>query len=684
MDNILDKYPRVRLITRFVAGRTSPAGGLVLICVIGLLLYARILNAPFQFDDIRMIQENWMIRDLDNISNIWNEIKYPKLCFLTFLSFALNYHFGAYETFWYHLVNVLLHIAVTCLFYVWLLTLFDSPFMRRSGFAGSKQTFSLFAALIFLAHPLQTQAVTYIWSRTEVLSAFFGMLSLVLYVKGRMSAGLIYFPLAFLLFLIGIFTRGNIIVLPLLALLTEITFFDLNFDRVKQGFSRRRVVAGCVMFAIIAGLIYFIAYSGFLNVPWLLDEPAYSRFTYILTQFKVVVKYIQLAFLPFSQNLDYYFPLSVSFFEAGTLLSCLVLVLVLALAWVRFPRQRLVSFGIFWFFIALVPVSTILVLSVVISESRLYFPMIGFSVFITALIFSLPRQQNIKNSILAGIIVVLGVLTLMRNELWRSPIALMEDTVSKSPRHYRPHSTLGMLYARAGRVEEAAQEFNKSIALNPEYLPAYNNLGALYWRRGEYEKAQELFTQIIETDPKYLHAYLNLGYMNLARRKFWETEDIFRKSMLRCGPTEEALVGLADNYMARREYSPEEMDKAAIARLNWAIEINPRSRKAYDRLAKAYVLERDYGQALKTVQKWLTIEPGDYQAYINLGRVYELLNDADRARQAFEKAMAMDPGKAQAYDELGNFYFSLRQFDKARAYYAEAARRVRAGGQDEY
>ena len=165
--------PLFRLLIHFLKPSVLAA---IVIIVLGLICYSNTFDAQFYFDDLKSIVDNLSIRDLGNLRAIW---KFSPIRFITYLSFAVNYHFGELNVFGYHLVNILIHI--TAAYFVYLFTLYLS-------ILSNKQTpywIAVFAALIFLCHPIQTQAVTYIVQRAASLATLFYMISLTCYVRAR-------------------------------------------------------------------------------------------------------------------------------------------------------------------------------------------------------------------------------------------------------------------------------------------------------------------------------------------------------------------------------------------------------------------------------------------------------------------------------------------------------------------
>ena len=169
---------------------------IIIICLLGVIIYSNTFNVPFHFDDHSNIVENYTLRDL---SNFWPPTGSRWFGFLTFV---LNYHFGGLNTIGYHVVNLTIHILNAILVYWFVVLTFKTPFSKVSVVSVSVgnqpnqfnlptfQPFNylpLFIALLFVSHPVQTQAVTYIVQRFTSLATFFYLLSLVMYIKFRLT-----------------------------------------------------------------------------------------------------------------------------------------------------------------------------------------------------------------------------------------------------------------------------------------------------------------------------------------------------------------------------------------------------------------------------------------------------------------------------------------------------------------
>ncbi|MBI5874383.1 MAG: hypothetical protein HZB81_00780 [Deltaproteobacteria bacterium] len=149
--------------------------------LLGFLIYSNVLYGPFIFDDGLFIRDNYQIRNL----SIFTDFSGTR--YIGFLTFALNYYFGGLNTFGYHLVNIIIHIinAILVYFLVWF-TL-DRIKPKNPLLIAYSDYLPFVVSLIFLVHPIQTQAVSYITQRFESLVTLFFLLSLVLYIKARLS-----------------------------------------------------------------------------------------------------------------------------------------------------------------------------------------------------------------------------------------------------------------------------------------------------------------------------------------------------------------------------------------------------------------------------------------------------------------------------------------------------------------
>ncbi len=363
-----------------------------LIAGIALIAYSNTFYVPFHFDDRPNITNNPNVQirvfTLDRVAQLVKNTYKESIRVFSYFTLALNYYFGGLEVFGYHLVNLIIHIGSGIFLYWFLMLTFNLPSLREN-YGGISYKVALFSSLIFIAHPIQTQSVTYIIQRMASMAGMFYLLSLVLYIKGRLSVGrarILYFVGTGLSYLFGVFSKENVAILPLFIALYEFYFFQ-KFDLSPKG---RNIVVSLVGALLILGALGFIIWGGrYLNV--IIEGYEYRTFTMserVLTQFRVVLYYVTLLIYPHPSrlNLDYDFPVSKTILDpATTLISILIVAGLLGYSlWVA-KKKPVLSFFILWYFGNLVIESSIFPLEMVY-EHRLYLPAAGPFVLFSLLV----------------------------------------------------------------------------------------------------------------------------------------------------------------------------------------------------------------------------------------------------------------------------------------------------------
>ncbi|HEB72101.1 MAG TPA: hypothetical protein ENI77_05715, partial [Nitrospirae bacterium] len=293
------------------------------IFIVLVFAYQGTFTQSFKFDSEWAIELNENIRDLSDIKAIWS---FNPSRFLTFLSLAVNYHFGELNVFGYHLVNFLIHFFNALLVY-WLATIIISTrwgagAIKKPGEAGKAPSgfvrlFPLFVAILFAIHPIQTESVTYIWQRNTSLSAFFYLFSMVLYLKsslmdeleggGLKNLSCFYFAGSLFFAVCAMFTKQISITLPVAIVMLELFFVSGSFLRLRE--KTIRLAAFIPLLLIIPA---FTALGMNLEIG---DVGAFAKNVlphkqYLLTQLNVIVTYLKLLIAPVGLNLDYDFPVA--------------------------------------------------------------------------------------------------------------------------------------------------------------------------------------------------------------------------------------------------------------------------------------------------------------------------------------------------------------------------------------
>ncbi|MEW6327408.1 MAG: hypothetical protein AB1487_07415 [Thermodesulfobacteriota bacterium] len=356
---------------------------ILLISISGLLVYSNSLDCSFHFDDIRAIVENYAVHRFD-LREIFTSSSRPVLD----VTLAINYALGGLNVFGYHLVNLTLHIANGIMIYFILLWTANLPSVRDI-YQRRAYRIALYASLLFIVHPIQTQAVTYIISRSEVLASSFYLLTLLLILKAfQVEKKAPYLIGALISSCLGMGTKQIVATLPLTLVIYDFYFLsDGDWKILKSHYRIHLAMFSTlviVLFLNILNLEKFISFDYAKGVPVPLDEPVTS-FQYFLTQLHVIPYYIRLLFLPFGLNLDYDWPI-VRSVDGLTVLFFLFLTALIVIGIAMFRRSRLFSFSIIWFFVTLSVTSSFIVIYDPIFEHRLYLPSVGFVTIIALFI----------------------------------------------------------------------------------------------------------------------------------------------------------------------------------------------------------------------------------------------------------------------------------------------------------
>ena len=624
----------------------KPIVHILIIVVLGILIYSNTFNAPFVLDDDHSIVNSSSIKDVRHFIDLQSMYGNRHIGFLTF---ALNYKMHGLDVTGYHIFNLFIHLLNGLLVY-WLVILtfrtpYASAYLQKDVLKTSApyRWIPLFTALLFVSHPVQTQAVTYIVQRFASLTTLFYLASLVMYIKARGSdsskkARYAFYAASIVSAILAMRTKEIAFTLPVMVVLYEFMFF--------RGDIKKRVLYLLpfllTMFIIPLSMIFTLSTmftqggstgaSGIDELTKMAGSVDISRWDYLNTQFRVIVTYIRLLFFPVNQNLDYDYPIYRTFFTPPVFLSFFVLLGVFCWGIYLLYRSnksdqanrfwyRLIAFGIFWFFVTLSVESSIIPIVDIIFEHRLYLPSVGFFMaLMSGIAFIHVRLANRGKAVAKVVmpvmilaVIILSLTAHARNMIWRNEVTLWEDVVKKSPYKARPHTNLGLAYEKQGRIDDAAEEHQTAIKHGPDYAIAHNNLGGAYYKQRRFDDAIKEYQTAIKLSPGYTAAHYNLG---LAYQEQGRLDD------------------------AVREY------QAAIKR-------DPNHSEVHYSLGGAYYKQGRFDEAIQGYQTAIKLKPDHAKAHNNLGATYQEQGRLDDAIKEYQTAIELKPDYAKARYNLG-------------------------------
>jgi tetratricopeptide (TPR) repeat protein len=505
------------------------AFAMALLGLLPWLIYGHTLRFGTVLDDDTYVFNNPYLRDASSFLYLLDLKSFVHRCLqwgvsadialnfitrpVTYLTFYFNHLVGGDDTTTYRLLNIAIHMGNGLLLFSLIRRLFQ------------RDSFSLLAAatagLLFVAHPLATESVTYITQRFESLATFFCLLALLLHVQARSASSVLQrrtlAAAAIVATALSMLSKETGVVTPVLMVLLDCLHFQ---DRLPVAL--RRAAGSLTLLPMVPLLIVSahwaqetapLTVSSLLNITNHGIHP-YPLSDYLLTQVCAWISYLRLLVLPIGQNFDHAYPLITSPLDSRFIMAILFTVSLIAGAWLNFRRQSkksgaIVLFGMLWYFISLLPSSSIIPLPDLFAEHRCYLPSVGlFLVFAVGL----HRLLNFSSALLEGRVILyslssLAILTLSRSTLLRNEVlqnreSLWKDALAKGSNTVRVWKGLGIVNFNSGRIDESARCFERALEVAPDDDEAWLNLCTLYIKTMQTDKALEATERGLRSKPR--------------------------------------------------------------------------------------------------------------------------------------------------------------------------------------
>lgn len=535
---------------------------MVLIAVAVVLVYFRTPGGSFHLDDDKYpIVNNEFIKDGQHFHKFFTrpwvdshhhyDGTYRPIPMMTF---ALNYALGGLKPSGYHLVDIAIHLLNALLF-------FSICFLLlRRLYPGSEKSAYLmagFAALLFAVHPINSLSVNFIWKRTGTLAALFCLAGLRVFISGRQAGekdgGGFAWPYLFALiplFIAGLMCKELSAALPLALLLVDfLVYCRGDFKKIWKPIKQVHLPMLLLMVAFI--VLWFLWIRGSVPASRTHGDDSFTRLSYLLTQFRVHILYIGLSILPGYLSFEHELISSTNVGDGGVITALITLSLIIGTALVLYRRKPLITLGILWFFLWLVPSSSFLPLYSPADEHRVYLSSAGYAWVLLALMHSLynlwlrHRSRSWQRAAcVVPVIVILtyGLVTFIRSAVWLNDHTLMEDLVDKYPNSFQGNFVLATMAEDRGRklkgqrqIEQfkmALKYYNRLLQYHPKSHGALNNRGMILARLGRYPEALKTFQHAVRLQPRHPSMRMNLAKIYLKLGKRVEAERELRKVLI--------------------------------------------------------------------------------------------------------------------------------------------------------
>lgn len=520
-----------------VERRWFRAAALAVLLGVAALAHSPAASGGFQFDDRRVIVDRPALRDLGRFAR--EDFLRDLLALsrpVTDLTFALDLRRSGPSPGAFHRTSVLLHLAAVVLAY-----LLAARLARRAGWRG--RGLPLFAAAVFALHPLQSQAVSYLAQRSEVLASLLHLAALLLLLvaddAGPRRRGLLAWGAALLVFVLAMGAKVVAVTLPATFLLAAVCLRDPAADRPGGGTRWTLLLAApFVALAAAVAVRQVAALEGGASAGF--DVPGLGARAYLLTQGRVILAYLRLLAWPAGQNVDHEVETSRSLLEPPqTLLAGLALAALIALATrlvvvarrsgePRAAAARLVGFGWLWFLATLAPTSSFVPLADPLVEHRLYLATLGIALAAGAgagwaterLAGGRARRSAAKSPTKARARLNYGHE--LRNAgkpaqalaEYRQALRLASDG---TVRRVHVQGSIGPLLCELGRSEEGIGVLQEALAAHPGHPDVETELAACHAWRGDAARAESVARGVLRRYPDQPHARYVLGWALMAQ-----------------------------------------------------------------------------------------------------------------------------------------------------------------------
>ncbi len=473
----------------------------LLILLVGVAFANTLLN-QFVYDDKVFVVNNQYIKDIKNVPRFFTDTRsfsgdrdFMIYRPMAALSLALDHWFWGLDPWGYHLANILLHAANVILVYWLVLSLVYLPVT------------AWLAAAVFAIHPAQCETVSWIASRSNLLCTLFLLLAFLSYLRHTRKG--YYWSILF--FILGLLAKETAIIFILLIALYDY-YYVLKVDKSKAA----NMWWSYLPVMVISGL-YLLLRTLVLGQVRQRDWWGGSFWYTILTMGKSFYYYLKVLVLPGKLTVDYVLDIARSITDPRVIAGFSLILVIIMLAIKISRKEKLITFGLFWFLIALLPVSNIIPLEALLAERFLYLPLIGIAITVAVPLSRLltatqqPQWKKVSGYLL--VIVLLGsymVRTIQRNMDWRNDHTLWASTVRTSPESPRAHFALGEVYSKEGEYRSAIREYQAALELNPDVAELYNDLGLAYEGERSWTEAIASYQAGLKAKSLTAHTKINL------------------------------------------------------------------------------------------------------------------------------------------------------------------------------
>jgi protein O-mannosyl-transferase len=563
-----------------------------------------------------------------------------------------------------HCVNLLLHLGSTVLLFLWL--------RRMSG----AHWCSFLVAALFGLHPLHVESVAWVAERKDVLSTFFGMLTLLVYgryveqSRAQRPRCAAWYALALVCFALGLLSKPMLVTLPFVLLLLD--YWPLRrFEWVKSGSGLAALRAvfweKIPFFLLSAGSCVLTALAQSRAMSPLARLSLGARAANALVSY---ARYLGKTLWPTGLAVPYQHP--GRWDETEVALAALLVVGLCVGAWWARQRWGFLFTGWFWFWGTMIPViGLVQVGSQAMADRYTYVPLVGLFIMVAwgaAEIRASWRVPAAPVGVGAALLLVgCGLLTWRQAGYWQNSERLFRHAAAVTTGNYTALANIGVSLFDDGKLDEAMRYFRQALNIKPDYADALSDLGAALEKQGNNESVA-YYQEALRIDPRHSAAWYNLGNAMAKRGRIREAAECFQTT-LEIKPDHLE----ARNNLANALVSLGRMDEA-VPQYRQALELNPQDVKVMKNLGAALVKQQKVEEAVFYYRQVLERETNDLDAHYALGLALALQNKWPEAIQHYGATLHYGANNPEVQYNLGYALRMQGRLDDAAVHLREALR----------
>ena len=652
----------------------------VSLCLVSLIIGVYFQTIQFDFvgyDDELYVTENHIVQkgvSLEGIKWAFTTFHSANWHPLTWLSHMLDYELYGLNPAGHHWTNVEFHIANTLLLFFILFKMTGAVWR------------SAFVAALFALHPLHVESVAWVSERKDVLSTFFGLLTVVAYSLYVKKSSIKYYILVFAFLSIGLMAKPMLVTLPFVLLLLD--FWPLKrfqFDNLRPSQSDEKIYfyfkgssylilekIPLLIPVVISCILTFFAQKSEGAVKALESLSLTGR---IANAFVSYINYVLKAIWP--HKLAIFYPHPGDTLPAWKIIGAAFLITCACFLAIRAAKKYpYIVFGLFWYLGTLVPViGLVQVGEQAMADRYTYIPLIGVFIIVVWGILDLfnkrfrdrrsevggqgleissvvldPFNQGRFQKILMGIFatIILAALswtTFLQLRYWKNGVTLFEHAVKVTERNHKAHNNLAIALGPID-IDRAIFHYKEALRIHPKYVTALCNLGLAFYNKGNHDEAVSYFTKALKINPQKTATRMDRANVLFLQAKHEKAISEYRDILKIDSENANAHFNLACMLDARKKVEQAEYH------YNETLRIDPKYSNAHYNFGNILLSQGKIKEAVIHFVEAIKIKPDFVQAYNKLGLILLKQRKFKKADFFFSKALEIDPGFSEARANL--------------------------------